>query len=131
MAPSAGLEPATPGLEVPCSIQLSYEGFLKFNNNYKIFCDFFFRRKFILFKLLFSEAVSRPSRSMECKAYRIIFGRGKIQRMANERLARFFLHGYVFLPLRKVVSIIEVFNPTLILLIDDILLGMFILRFEY
>ena len=26
MAPSAGLEPATPGLEVPCSIQLSYEG---------------------------------------------------------------------------------------------------------
>ena len=42
-----------------------------------------------------------------------------------------FSHGYDFLPLRKVLSIIKGFNPTLILLIGAILPGIFMFRFEY
>ena len=42
-----------------------------------------------------------------------------------------FFHGYDFLPLRKVLSIIKGFNPTLILLIGAFLPGMCMFRIEY
>ncbi len=51
--------------------------------------------------------------------------------MGDDRLARFFFLGYVFLTLLDVVLIITGFNTTLILLIGAILPGMFMFRLEY
>ena len=50
--------------------------------------------------------------------------------MADERLARFFLHGYGFFFAKSCLNH-QGFNPTLILLIGAILPGMFMFRLEY